>query len=164
MREILLFVFILIWSAITCMAQNKFLLLDKVGSRKGYRIYVGQRLSFTYKGDNTLQHGRIMDLKDSLITLTSGDLHIGDIGSVDIRRLTRKGMNTRLFGSFIQQAGLGYLLIDQFNQAVVQGDGLGVESSVLIVSGSLFTAGTLLYALKRKYFRINGRNRIRIIE
>jgi hypothetical protein len=64
-------------------------------------------------------------------------------------------------GKYAQIAGIGYILVDQFNKVVVQGQEAVFEEEVWIVGGLIFLGGTTLKLLSPKKVKLGGKYRIR---
>lgn len=164
MKALVTNILILIVSLQYGMGQTKYIFLHKQGSPSGYKIRIGDKFGYKYHDQDDYYYGQIVDLRDSTIVLNSGEIGVNEIASVRVAHLSKSYLNLNTIGSFLQIGGIGYLVIDQFNQAVVNGDGLGVGKSVGTSTAIFVAVGSAIRLLKMKNFRITGMNRIKIIE
>ena len=140
-------VFLLVSLTISSFAYSQdYLVLEKMGTKKRYVFYVDDPITFKIKetGFNT---DVIVALTDSTIVFAGGSVPLKEIVGVSL-----KGLNEWVTASGITLmiAGFGYLIIDQFNNSVIQGNGISTDDGVIKTSAILAGIGFLMYTLARK--------------
>lgn len=141
------FVFFLAFFTISSYSYcQDFLVLEKMGTKKRYVFYVDDPITFKIKetGFNT---DAIVALTDSTIVFAGGSVPLKEIVGVSL-----KGLNEWVAASGITLmiAGFGYLIIDQFNNSIIQGNGISTDDGVIKTSAILAGIGFLMYTLARK--------------
>jgi hypothetical protein len=153
--------FILLFISTHSFAQ-KYLLLDKIGSRHRVEIYPGETLRFQLKGEDHFNEAVINFLQDSLIILDVGVINVKEIHAIAKDRSIQSGIvaNSRL----LMYAGIGIIIIDQFNTTVVAGDPPDINTGVVVAGGSLIVLHYLIQLAKRKKYVIRGNRRLKIVD
>ncbi|MEM9390121.1 MAG: hypothetical protein AAGA02_06580 [Bacteroidota bacterium] len=112
----------------------------------------GDRIRFKLQGDDFYTDQMITGVTDSTIRFRLSDVAIRDIKVVKLLKRDSYGLD--LVSGAAVTAGIFFLAIDQVNQLFVQDEGLGPSSETLIISGSLVSAGLIIWLLKKKRFRL----------
>jgi len=68
------------------------------------------------------------------------------------------------FGTFLVIGGVGYFLIDQFNEVIVHGEEPTIDENVATTSAILVGAGLPLMLIKKKSQRLGGKYRLLTVE
>jgi len=126
--------------------SQDFLVLEKMGTKKRYTYYVDDPMTFKLR-ETGFSTDVIVALTDNTIIFAGGVVPIEEIVRVSL-----KGKNELLAGSGItlMVAGVGYFIIDQFNNSVIQGYGISTDDGVIKTSAILVGTGFLMYTLARK--------------
>ncbi|MFY0653696.1 MAG: hypothetical protein JXQ96_16750 [Cyclobacteriaceae bacterium] len=162
MTRILVLLITFIFYAHHVQAQD-FLLLSKSGMKKRFKYYEGDEFKFRLKGEKHFNTKQILRLRNDSIFFNASSIAISEISKVDIRSVNKHWFDPDILAQMGIYAGVGYLLVDQFNHTVVRGDGWDVDKGVLKTSAILVTSGILIHKTKRRYFKVNGRNKIKIV-
>jgi hypothetical protein len=80
-----------------------------------------------------------------------------------------KGKKTGSFiwnqiGWLMQMAGVGYIVLDQFNKTLIQGNPWEFESEVWIIGAAIFAGGTIIRVVDPKKVKIGPKYSIKYIE
>ncbi|MDN5203001.1 hypothetical protein QQ008_16545 [Fulvivirgaceae bacterium BMA10] len=158
--------FILIITCAFCYQTQaqKFLLLSQRGAKKRVKINQGDVLRFKFKGDDRFYQDKIVNLAEGLIFLETTIINVKDVGVIDIRDHKDRSFNLPQYAAALPVAGVGYFLIDQVNNSIVDGNKLRIDEKVARTSGILIGLGFLIKWTERKYFKVNDRNRIQVID
>ncbi|MDX1628398.1 MAG: hypothetical protein R3345_06845 [Fulvivirga sp.] len=85
--------------------------------------------------------------------------HYFDVALDDIAEVERPAEDINYgWSTALIQAGVMYLVADQFNQVVIRDEPLSVSASTFIISSTLVTSGLLWRLLKRKKYNLNKRH------
>ncbi len=102
-----------------------FLVLSGLGTGKRFKIYEGDEIRFKLRDAPHYNNGIIQDLKNDSIHFADSKVAVADIAVVDIKKYNYHRLNPDIPGNAAVYAGIGYLLVDQFNHTVVkQRDGM----------------------------------------
>ncbi|MEM9857302.1 MAG: hypothetical protein AAF843_08095 [Bacteroidota bacterium] len=119
----------------------------------------GDNIKFKLKGEDFYTNQIITGVTDSTIKFRFLDVAFKDIEVLKLS--SRRSYGLDLVAEFGMKAGIIFLVIDQFNQLAIQGEGLGPSSEVLIISGSLISTALIIWLLKKKKFKFkSGRYRL----
>ena len=144
--------------ALSANAQD-FLVLSRPGIKKNIKYYEGDEIIIKVKGSNHFQPQVIRDLKPDSVLFYGNFVHPDSIEVVDIRAINKP----HKLGAASIIAGIGYLLVDQFNHTVVKARGWEVNETVLGTSAMLVGAGILIKKTKRRFFKVNKNNKIKVV-
>lgn len=139
---------------------QRYLVLDKPGSVKRIRYYVGEELKFKLKDDKTVYTDVIEDVGDSSIKIRGTQIPLKDIRMV-IRYKEGGLLNQAIY--ILPRAGILYFLADTFNP-VFRGGSVDVSRSGIIVGSSFVAGGLFLKLFKKKKYRINNFRSLRTLE
>ena len=142
--------------------SQRYLLLDRIGSKHRVEIYPGELLKFQLKGEDHFNEAVINFLQDSLIILDVGVLNINDIQAIAKDRTSPSGIIAA--SRLLMSAGLGLIFIDQFNTVVISGDSPNINPGIMITGGALVVIHYLIQLARRKKYVIRGNRRLRIID
>jgi len=142
--------------------SQKFLVLEKMGTRKRLEYHLQQSITYQLKGESFYRTDVIEDLVDDVIVFRFGFFRLKDIHAVDIRaKPTGKVDFSRHWLSIIV-GGVGYFLVDQFNNAVINGNRARIDEKVLRSSAIITGAGVMMKVLKKKKVKLKRNWRLRI--
>jgi len=112
----------------------------------------GDYIKFRVKGEKHWRKQLIVGFLENGIRFHYFDVLLEDIEAVKRPKSSLKAgaANTLIW------AGVGYLIIDQFNQFVIRDEPVDVNESTWIVSGTLVGIGVLWKLLMRKKYMIDG--------
>lgn len=145
--------------------QKRYLLLRKVG--RPYKIIFneGQSIRFKLKGEKNYNKGLIQGFGKDYIRFHYFTVKLDEIAEIDVRAKNFTIFSFRSGPGKLHFAGLGYLVLDQFNQTAVQKESFGVSKNTAIISSAIFSSGFLLKAIQKKRFKMNkNKHRLEIID
>ncbi len=141
--------------------QSEYIVVEKTLTDKQIKYSSGDEISFKLKGENFFRTDQIVALNDSSIEFHYNNILYREISQVNIKGHRFTGLNIYSIGTYAQVAGIGYIVIDNFNKVVVQGQDAVFEKEVWIVGGIIFLGGTILKLLNPKKVKLGGKYRIR---
>ena len=142
-------------------AQREYIVVEKTLTDKQIKYSSGDNISYKLKGEDFFRTDHIVALNDSSIEFHYNNILYRAISQVNIKGHRFTGIDYRNIGTFAQIAGVGYIVIDNFNKVVVQGQDAVFEKEVWIVGGLIFLGGTILKFLSPKKVKLGGKYRIR---
>ncbi|MEJ2003430.1 MAG: hypothetical protein P8X57_00350 [Cyclobacteriaceae bacterium] len=144
-------------------AQERYLLLRKVG--KPYQIIFeeGEQMRFRVKGEKHFVEDYIQGLSGDYIRFHYYNIHLDEIEAIDVRDRNFTVFSFRSSPGKLIVAGVGLIVIDQANQVLIRDEPAGLSTGTAIVAGSLVASGFLLRAIQKKYFRPGGKFKIEIV-
>jgi len=142
-------------------AQREYIVVEKTLTDKQIKYSSGDNISYKLKGEDFFRTDHIVALNDSSIEFHYNNILYREISQVNIKGHRFTGIDYRNIGTFAQIAGVGYIVIDNFNKVVVQGQDAVFEKEVWIVGGLIFLGGTILKFLSPKKVKLGGKYRIR---
>ena len=143
-------------------AQNV-LMLEKIGSNKKAIYKSGDEIKYKHIGENHFRQDNIVSIKDSSIVFHYNKIGLEEITEIDIRKKNFININLKSIGTKMQVAGAFYIVLDQFNKTVVQGNEWEFEQDVWITGAVLVAAGTVVKFLHPRKFKVGGRYKLHII-
>lgn len=157
---VLLMVFVL---TSECAYSQDFVVLSKLGVGKRFKIFVGDEFRFQLHNQNYFSSGQIVKLKNDSIFFSNTAVKLDDIRKVDIREYNYHRMNPDFLAKASILAGIGYFFVDQFNHTVVNQNGWDIDKGVVQTSAIFIAAGILVHKTKRRFFKVNKHNRIKLV-
>lgn len=142
--------------------SQSYMVLEKMGTKKRYEIYKGSKLDVRIKDDSFYSRIMILGFTDSAIRLQERLLPMKDITAVDVSSI-KKPSFIRKLGPTLMIAGAGLLLIDLFNQTVVQNGSYETSSKVFTSSALMAGTGLLLTFVKKDKKKLKGWWRLRMV-
>jgi len=133
------------------------LILSRIGNKNRITFYEGDVIKLKVKGGDNYFSAPIVGLRDSVIHFKLYDIDLDSISEINIEGRRFGGFNTGQYGAAVMVASPLYLGIDALNQGEV-------VTRTYIQAASIFGFGYILYALRRKNFKVKGRNKIFIIK
>lgn len=133
------------------MFGQKFLVLEKMGTKKRYEYHINDKIELMFGKDDYFTRITILDLTDSAIV--TENLKI-DLSSINAVKLEKGGSFLRYSGPILMVAGATLLAIDVINQTAVQGGDYQSSTGVYVASASLAGIGAI--------FTFAGRNKVKI--
>jgi len=154
-------------------AGQRYLILDAsplIGSFHRYRYFLGDRIRFRVKENSNHFNEEIYSVSDSSFTF----LLVNEVArrmegqEIELKNISRIKTSRRIpwvtEGAFLLPiAGLVYVGADFFNKGI-DGQRFTTDRSALVVGGALAATGFLCYKLSFSSVRINGRNRIKVLQ
>jgi len=142
-------------------AQGEYLVLEKTFSNKQIQYSSGDEISYKLKEEDFYRIDHIIALNDSAIEFHYHQILFHEIDKINIKGQRFSGANFRSIGSKLQIVGIGYIIIDQFNQVVVRGEDGSFNQNVWISGGVIYIAGTIMKITHPKKVTLGGKYRIR---
>ena len=150
---------ILFCSFSICLAQD-YLVLEKMGTKKRYEYFPNDQITFQVTGEDSFRKDEIVTLTDSSIVFSTGVVLLKEIYRVK-PPVTSWMMVT---GGTLVVAGVGYYLIDTFNQVIVSGNKYSNDENVLRTSIILTGTGASMILLSSKKVKLNKNWRVRTVD
>lgn len=139
-----------------CQKQLVLLKREKVLLRLNY----GDDFNYRLKGSKTVMPSYVNNLYDTAVLAHKDVIPFHKIDRVYFEHST---FGNR-FGTFLVIGGVGYFLIDQFNQVIVHGEEPTIDENVATTSAILVGAGLPLMLIKKKSQRLGGKYRLLTVE
>lgn len=141
---------------------QRFLVLEKMGTRKRYEYYEGDKFVYQLKDQNGFRTDNIVAIGDTALVLENGSVPFRLISAVDLRQF--KGAWVGIGSTFIA-AGVVLFAIDYINQAVVAGNSdPGIDKGVAIGSAILAGSGAAMIILANKKVKLKKNWRLRVVD
>jgi hypothetical protein len=140
---------------------QKYLVLDKPGSIKRIRFFVGNEITFRLKGDNMVYHEVISAVDDSSFTIYGTKVLVREVDRIILRK---EGWFLNQGSVLLPAAGLLYFLADNVNPAIRGGEHFGISRGSVIVGASLISAGIVLRIFQKRQHKIGKNKRLRVLE
>lgn len=143
---------------------QKILLLEKAGTSKTQKIYIGETLTFKLLNDDAGWYERIIfdiSLESKLINFEGVTIHIDSIEKI---RFDKRPFVPSLLGTTLQAGGANVILYELTNSRVINPK-RPVDPNTLYAGLVNIGVGTLLRKLFRhKKFTLSARKRLRLID
>jgi len=153
---------ILMFIALEAIGQ-KYLVMDKIGGRQRREFYPGDELIFRLRGEDHFNTAVITHLQDSLVFFDQGVVNVNEIASIRTKPRQSGIMGASSTAKF-RIAGVGLVLIDQFNNVVIAGGEFRLSRGVLIAGGSLVALSYIIDLTQKNKYKIKGNRRLRIVD
>ena len=152
--------FICLSASLRVYGQNtRLLILERTGSRNRITYTIGDVIILKLKGEDFEIRDEITNIDDSILFLSEFFIPVSSIKY--IKTVHKRGFLSPSNGPKLMIAGGALILIDIFNQTVIQGDPYQYNKGVTITSASLIAAGGILMSLKYRKFKPGKNRRIR---
>jgi hypothetical protein len=128
-------------------AQRQIVLVS--GNEVVHRFRVGDKFHTKLEGDRNERWGFLVQINEFSVTTSQDTIDLRDIekcllpGRPIINRLGKK----------LVTAGIGLFVIDQFNQAVIQGNDMSIDSGVAKASIVITAAGIPMLFIKKRWVK-----------
>jgi len=149
---------------LSAFAQERYLLLRKVGKPYQIIFYEGESMRFRVKGEKYFVEDFIQGLSGNSIRFHYYNIQLDEIDAIDVRSRNFTVFSFRSSPGKLIIAGIGLIAIDQLNQVVIRDEPAGVSTGTAIVAGSLIASGFILRLIQKKYFRPGGKYKIEIVD
>jgi len=125
------------------------------------KFYIQDKISFKVKQDNKKYKGIITDVTDTSLTLDS----ITTVPYKNISKILVDNSNylTRSASAFLTGCGIGYVVLDAFNNAINKDKPILRLLDIEIGVG-LVIVGQAIKILSIKRYKINSKHRIKFID
>lgn len=153
-------VFILLMACVPCFGQ-KLLQLEKAGSLKTMRFYIGDEITFQLFNDDVGWYTRTIydiDVENRTLVLENYVLPIDSISMLQLP----KSKAWQTIGTALQYGGVG-LAISSVSISIVQDqplDWTGIGTSL----GSAALGTAMKYGMRKKKFKIGKNKRLRVLD
>ncbi|HEX5170911.1 MAG TPA: hypothetical protein VFW11_17170 [Cyclobacteriaceae bacterium] len=138
-------------------AQKQLILLN--GEKVLLRLNPGNDFVYRSKGSNQKRNTYINNLSDTALVTHSDTVPYHTIDRIYFKRTT---FINRL-GFALVVGGVGYFLIDQLNNVVVQGNEAEIDESVARGSLTMVGIGLPMMLIKKKYVKPGGKKRLLMV-
>lgn len=140
---------------------QKFLVLEKMGTKKRYEFHLSEKMDVRLNQDDYFTRITILDLSDSIIV--AQNLNI-DFSSIKAVKLNKSGSFFKYAGPILMVAGATLLAIDVINQTLVQGGDYQSSSGVFVASAALVGVGATFTFAGRDKIKLKKWWRLRTVE
>jgi hypothetical protein len=123
-------------------------------------MYPGDEIKFRLKGEDFVRTSYINNLFDTALVAHKD---IVPFHSID-RIYFRKPGFTRKIGFLLTAGGIGYFVVDQFNEVVVQGHKASIDEHVAITSAVMTGVGLPLLLISKKSQKIGGKYKLLTVQ
>jgi len=152
------FIFFIVTFGGNCFAQKQLILLK--GEKLLLRLNPGDDIVYRLKNNKHVRSTYISNLSDTAVVTHSDTVPYYHIDRIYFKRST---FGNRL-GWLLVLGGAGYFLIDQFNNAVIDGNKAELDEGVTRASLAMVGVGLPLALIKRNHARLGGRKRLLMVE
>ena len=139
-----------------CQKQLVLLKREKVLLRVNY----GDDFNYRLKGSKIVMPSYINNLYDTAVLAHE---NVIPFHKIDRIYFEHSSFGNRL-GTFLVIGGVGYFLIDQFNEVIVHGEEPSIDENVATTSAILVGAGLPLMLIKKKSQRLGGKYRLLTVD
>ncbi len=156
-------ILLLLWTfAFEAVYAQKFMII--ASKRKKIMYKAGDPIKFKLKTEKKFHSSTIVAVMDTALQFKNYRIGFNEIDKVDIRWKKTGAFNWHQVGGLMQVAGLGYILLDQFNKTLIQGNPWEFESDVWITGAAIFAGGTVICMVDPKKIKIGLKYAIKYIE
>lgn len=157
MRRLLVVLYLL--ACVPVARAQKALTIDvfTLGHFKRIHLYQNDQITFKLKGSSHKRTHTLMDMDmaDSILYIETGEaIRLNQIKSIII---DRSNFVTRMLASGFRVAGVGYVAIDAFNNAINE-EAPVFKERVLVAGAGLFAVGEIIHLANKQRIR-PGKNR-----
>lgn len=142
-------------------AQREYIVVEKTLKNKQIKYSSGDQIRYKLVGEDFFRTNHIVALNDSSIEFHYNNILYNEIAQINIKGERFTGIDLNNIGKYAQIVGIGYIVIDQFNRVVVQGQEADFEKEVWVAGGLIFLGGTIIKMLSPKKVKLGGKYRIR---
>ena len=139
-----------------CQKQLVLLKREKVLLRLNY----GDDFNYRLKGSKIVMPSYVNNLYDTAVLAHKTVIPFHKIDRI---YFTHSSFGNRL-GTFLVIGGVGYFLIDQFNEVIVHGEEPSIDENVATTSAILVGTGLPLMLIKKKSQRLGGKYRLLTVD
>jgi hypothetical protein len=139
-------------------AQKQLILLK--GEKVKLRLYPGDEFIYSLKGSSVKSKSYINNLFDTAVIAHNTVVPFYKIDKIYFHQSNFRNV----VGGLLVTAGVGYFLIDQLNVVVVGGEKPHLDERVTVPAAVLVATGLPLMLWKKKYQKIGGRYKLRMVE
>lgn len=144
-------------------AQEKFLVVEKMGSKKRQVYHVGDEITFRVSDEDFYQTSVITNLNISWFSSGNNVTPLDSISHIKLREKS-EGLRIEKLQTPLIIAAVGYFGLDFINTRIVQNTKYSIEPEVYKPTIVLVTAALLLAPLKARKRKLSGNWRIRYVE
>jgi len=140
--------------------SQQFLLLEKAGTFKNYKFFIGDEISFILTKDGRRIDGEITRIADSTFVVNNQE----EFGVGDVKSVVKSRFFFSFFGYGAMIGGAFYLSLDAINRAI-NGDSPVVTAETAVIGGAMIGGGWLLSQFRERNIRVgkNMRWRLRVM-
>jgi hypothetical protein len=120
------------------------------------RLYPGDEIIFSLKGSKQIYTSYVNNLFD---TAVMAHKDIVPFHKIDKVYFTRSSF-ANVIGTIMVAGGVGYFLVDQFNELVIKGHEASINEDVATTSVIMVAVGLPMMLIKKKSVRVGGKFRM----
>ena len=152
------FVLVMVFLPLISFCQKQLVLLKR--EKVLLRLNYGDDFNYRLKGSKVVMPSYVNNLYDTAV-LAHKD--VIPFHKIDRIYFEHSSFGNRL-GTFMVIGGVGYFVIDQFNEVIVHGEDPTIDENVATASAILVGAGLPLMLIKKKSQRLGGKYRLLTVE
>ncbi len=137
-------------------AAQKFLVLEKAGSKKRHQYFVGDEIAYKIKGEKGVRRDIITNLLANAVMFDRGYITIQEIEYVVIKK--HWGIVSTDGGGKLMIAGAALFLLNLMNT-----QSPGIDPKSLSAPGALIVLGGIILAASSKKFRPGRKRKIKML-
>ncbi len=139
-------------------AQQQLIVMK--GEKVLLRLNPGDEITFSLKGSRQVRRSYVNNLSDTSVTAHDTVIPLYKFDRIYFKR----GSFANVIGGLLVTGGLGYFLVDQINVVLVHGESANLNDDVTAASVAMVGIGLPLFLIKKKYCRIGGKYRLRVVD
>jgi len=144
-------------ASLSCFAQNTFL-VEKVGTSRRYAFHLGDEIKIRTKKENLKVKSCLWAIEDSSVTIgPRTEIPLNNIGAV-----YKQFHFPKLLNRFFFIAGVGYFVVDSFNNLI--NNEQVFEPETMIISASLIAVSVAFIPLSQKKCRIGLHWKVKVLD
>lgn len=124
------------------------------------RLFPGDEIIFTVKNSKAIHTSYINNLFDTAIMVHKDIVPFHKIDKIYFKRSTF----ANVVGTFLVIGGVGYFLVDQFNELVIKGHEGSINENVATTSVAMVAVGLPLMLIKKKSQHIGRKYRLLTVQ
>jgi hypothetical protein len=145
-------------SLLTCAQQT--LLIEKIGTSTRYPYKVGDMIKLRVKAEDTIIRGKIWDISDSSVSIAG--LRPYDVRLSNIKVVYKQFYFPKKLGGYL--AIFGAVIFGAITTNHLINNEQVFTPDLFIISGAVFGASAISFALSEKRCRIGNRWKIKVME
>lgn len=159
MKQFSVFIVLLIFSL--PVFGQKFLVLEKMGTKKRYEFHISDKMDLKINPDDYFTRITILDLADSTIRAENLNINFSTINAV---KLNKSNRFFKYSGPLLMLAGAALIVFDVVNQTAVQGGEYQSSTGVFVASAALIGVGAIFTFAGKDKVKIKKWWRLRTVE
>lgn len=136
------------------------IMYTRFGSFKNYKIHINEVFDYKLKGERRFHSGKIIAMSDSTLLFSNYDeVKLSQLKSV---RFKKNNHLITIFSKAFLIAGVGFILLDTFNNIILNRPTV-VNEKAVVISAALLSTSFLLKRMSYKRVRTGKHKILRIV-